>query len=174
MQFNPKCNIVVSVDESGMMEYWRPSFEDESKGFTTATAPDVAFELKSETDLYEFKKAKCAPKSLTFAHDYSNFATYSMQDRQVRIFKFSSGKLIRKYDESLDTITEMQQAGTAFATLEEMEFGRRLSTEKEMETDGGGQVSTSNVRKFQLTQCLMNQETSFYIQLFWESKWSIS
>jgi peptidylprolyl isomerase domain and WD repeat-containing protein 1 len=30
-------------------------------------------------------------------------------DRQVRIFKFLTGKMIRKYDESLAVVSEMQQ-----------------------------------------------------------------
>lgn len=57
----------------------------------------------------------------------------SMPDRQVRIFKFLSGKVYRKYDESLKTITEMQQAGTSLRKLDDMEFGRRLAVDKELE-----------------------------------------
>lgn len=34
-----------------------------------------------------------------------------MSDRQVRVFKFATGKMIRKYDETLETISEMQQVG---------------------------------------------------------------
>jgi hypothetical protein len=33
-------------------------------------------------------------------------------DRQVRIFRFATGKLYRKYDESLAVLSEMQQART--------------------------------------------------------------
>lgn len=47
-----------------------------------------------------------------------------------------SGKLLRKYDESLEAIQEMQQAGTAIYQVETMEFGRRLAMEKEFELPG--------------------------------------
>ena len=40
------------------------------------------------------------------------------------------------YDESLTAIQEMQQAGTAVDKVEDMEFGRRLATEKELELPG--------------------------------------
>jgi peptidylprolyl isomerase domain and WD repeat-containing protein 1 len=56
------------------------------------------------------------------------------------VFDFCSGKLHRIYDESIETIVEMQQAGTALQTLEEVEFGRRLAIEREVE---GPQVRTN-------------------------------
>lgn len=43
--------------------------------------------------------------------------------------------MIRKYDESLSTIQEMQQAGTAIHKVEDMEFGRRIAVERELEKD---------------------------------------
>ena len=59
--------------------------------------------------------------------------TFSLPDRQIRVFSFLKGKLTRKYDESLAAIQEMQQAGTAVYKVEDMEFGRRLAVEKEIE-----------------------------------------
>lgn len=59
-----------------------------------------------------------------------------MPDRQIRIFSFLTGKLTRKYDESLAAIQEMQQAGTAIYKVEDMEFGRRLAVERELELPG--------------------------------------
>lgn len=41
--------------------------------------------------------------------------------------------MTRKYDESLAAIQEMQQAGTAVYRVEDMEFGRRLAVERELE-----------------------------------------
>ena len=43
--------------------------------------------------------------------------------------------MLRKYDESLQAIQEMQQAGTAVYRVEDMEFGRRLAIEKEVDAD---------------------------------------
>jgi peptidylprolyl isomerase domain and WD repeat-containing protein 1 len=62
--------------------------------------------------------------------------TFSLPDRQVRIFSFLTGKLARKYDESLTAIQEMQQAGTAVYKVDDMEFGRRLALERELEMPG--------------------------------------
>lgn len=52
------------------------------------------------------------------------------------MFSFLTGKLTRKYDESLAAIQEMQQAGTAVYKVEDMEFGRRLAMERELELPG--------------------------------------
>jgi peptidylprolyl isomerase domain and WD repeat-containing protein 1 len=124
--FNDAYNCVVSADESGMIEYWRASDG-------TFEKPDNVFELKSSTNLFEFKKAKSTPSSITISPSGKQFATISFPDRQVRVFDFGTGKLYRKYDESLSTITDMQQAGTALYTLDAVEFGRRLAVERELE-----------------------------------------
>jgi peptidylprolyl isomerase domain and WD repeat-containing protein 1 len=85
--------------------------------------------------LYELKKSKGIPSSLEFSPDGQYFVTYGLIDRIVRVWKFSTGKLYRKYDESLQVISEMQQAGTAAIKLDDMEFGRRLAAERELETN---------------------------------------
>ncbi|RKP34278.1 peptidyl-prolyl cis-trans isomerase cyp15 [Dimargaris cristalligena] len=127
MTFNPLRNCVVSVDSAGMCEYWTPEAP------TFELPSQLGFRFKSETDLYEFKKGKCVPTSLTFSPDYNHFVTLNVDDRQIRVFKFDTGKLIRKYDESLDTISNMQQAGTCIYKLDPMEFGRRRSVELELQ-----------------------------------------
>lgn len=61
------------------------------------------------------------------------------------MFHFTSGKLMRKFDESLPIISEMQQAGTAVHKLDDMEFGRRFAVERDIEAaKGGGQSATVN------------------------------
>lgn len=123
--FNGEYDCAVSVDESGMIEYWRPSGAYEK--------PDNVFRYKSSTDLFEFKKVKSLPTSLNMSPTGSYFAAYSFPDRKIRVFDFVSGKLYRTYDESIVTLIEMQQAGTAVQKLEEVEFGRRLAVERELE-----------------------------------------
>lgn len=126
MAFNNAYNCVVSADESGMLEYWRPGGNYEK--------PDNVFEYKSSTDLFEFKKAKTVPASITVSPTGTQFATISFPDRKIRVFDFPTGKLYRTYDESIQTIEEMQQAGTALQKLEDVEFNRRLATEREIDT----------------------------------------
>ena len=95
-------------------------------------------------------QTKSLPDSITFSPSGSHFATTSLlTDRQVRIFSFLSGKLHRKYDESLQAVQELQQAGSSASAsastsaaedgpgvlnmkLDEMEFGRRLAVEREL------------------------------------------
>ncbi|CAG8473316.1 2335_t:CDS:10 [Acaulospora colombiana] len=126
MAYNELYHCVVSADVSGMVEYWKPE-----EPFDLPKT--ISFEYKSDTDLYEFKKARTIPTSLTFSPDYKQFVTMSTGDRQVRVFKFESGKMVRKYDESLAVMVEMQQAGTTIYKLDDMEFGRRLAVERELE-----------------------------------------
>lgn len=126
LAFNNAFDCVVSADESGMIEYWRA-------GDGSFEKPDNVFELKSSTNLFAFKKAKSIPTAITISPSGEQFATVSFPDRQVRVFEFATGKLYRRYDESLATVTEMQQAGTAPYHLDEVEFGRRLGVERELE-----------------------------------------
>lgn len=51
MAYNNDYDCVVSVDEGGMVEYWRPSGDYQK--------PDNVFSMKSSTDLFDFKKV-CA------------------------------------------------------------------------------------------------------------------
>jgi len=126
MAYNNAYDCVVSADENGMVEYWQPSGSYEK--------PSTVFDMKSNTSLFEFRKAKSVPSSITISPTGTQFATLSFPDRKVRIFDFGSGKLHRTYDESIATITEMQQAGTLSSEpLEAVEFGRRIAVERELE-----------------------------------------
>lgn len=126
MAFNNAFDCVISADEGGIIEYWSPSSNFEK--------PNNVFELKSSTSLFEFRKAKSVPSSITISPTGEQFATFSFPDRQIRVFDFPSGKLYRTYDESLQTIIDMQEAGTALERLDEVEFGRRLAAERELDS----------------------------------------
>jgi peptidylprolyl isomerase domain and WD repeat-containing protein 1 len=125
MAYNPAFDCVLSADESGMVEYWTPRDNFDK--------PETVFQMKSSTSLFEFRKARSAPSCISISPSGHQFATFSFPDRRVRVFDFASGKLHRSYDESLTTITDMQQAGTALQKLEEVEFGRRMATERELD-----------------------------------------
>ncbi|KAK1837322.1 peptidyl-prolyl cis-trans isomerase cyp15 [Podospora conica] len=125
MVFNGSYDCVISADDGGMIEYWQPSGSYEK--------PDSVFQFKSATNLFEFKKAKSHPTSITLSPDGSRFATLSFPDRKIRLFDFASAKLQRTYDESLQVIEEMHQAGTALQKLEAPEFARRLAQERDID-----------------------------------------
>ncbi|KAL9113677.1 MAG: hypothetical protein Q9227_002122 [Pyrenula ochraceoflavens] len=126
MAYNDAYDCVVSADSSGMVEYWQPREPFEK--------PTSVYKMKSATSLFDFKKSRSVPASITMSPSRNQFATISFPDRQIRIFDFASAKVHRVYDESLQTITDMQQAGTAIVKLEEVEFGRRMAVEREIDS----------------------------------------
>ncbi|KAK9463646.1 uncharacterized protein V1516DRAFT_698232 [Lipomyces oligophaga] len=131
--FNAVYNCAVSVDNKGLVEYWRPGSSTSSTDAEYEQPEDLSFEYKSSTDLYEFRKNKCVPTCLDFSRDGKRFVTWSMPDRQIRIFDYKTGKLHRKYDESITVAYDMQQTGTAVRVLDDVEFRRRISGEQELE-----------------------------------------
>ncbi|EMD39875.1 hypothetical protein CERSUDRAFT_112125 [Gelatoporia subvermispora B] len=131
MTYSDRYDTVISADEGGFIEYWQPT-----EPFELPKNVPGLWSYKSTTDLYEFKKSKSTPTCITLSPDSSSFVTFSLPDRQIRIFSFLSGKLTRKYDESLAAMQEMQQAGTAIYRVDDMEFGRRLAVERELELPG--------------------------------------
>ena len=125
LAYNPAHDCAVSADETGSVEYWTPGGTHEK--------PPGCFEYKSSTSLFEFKKSKATPTSITFSPNGSQLVTFSFPDRKVRVFDFLSGKLYRTYDESITTLNEMQQAGTALQKLDDVDFGRRLAVERDID-----------------------------------------
>jgi peptidylprolyl isomerase domain and WD repeat-containing protein 1 len=124
--YNSTYDCAISTDNGGMVEYWQPNGSYEK--------PSNIFEYKSSTSLFEFKKAKSVPTSLTISPTGSQFSTFSFPDRKIRIFDFLTGKLYRTYDESIATLNTMQQAGSSLSTLTDLEFGRRIATEQSLDT----------------------------------------
>ncbi|KAK5990638.1 Peptidyl-prolyl cis-trans isomerase cyp15 [Cladobotryum mycophilum] len=127
MTFNDEYDCVVSADDKGMVEYWQPSGNYEK--------PSNVFEYKSSTNLFDFKKAKSIPTCLTISPNGKSLAVFSLPDRKIRIFDFATAKLHREYDESLQVIEDMQRAGTSGQKLDNVEFGRRLAQERDIESD---------------------------------------
>lgn len=126
MAFNDVYDCVLSADENGMIEYWRPSGSYDK--------PDNVFEYKSSTNLFDFKKAKTIPSCITISPNGKTFASMSFPDRKVRLFDFASAKLHRTYDESLQALEEMQQAGAQSQKVDAVEFGRRMAQERDVES----------------------------------------
>lgn len=124
--YNAAFDCAVSADASGAVEYWQPSEPYEK--------PEGVFQIKSSTNLFEFKKAKSAPCSMSVSPSGHQLATFSFPDRKIRLFDFASGRLHRSYDESIETLLSMHQAGTEMAKLEEHDFTRRLAVERDLDS----------------------------------------
>lgn len=78
-QYNSTFEVAVSVDKSGILEYWTGPKTDYK--FPKC----VQFDSKLDTDLYEFAKNKTFPTGLCFSPDGKKFATLSA-DRKVIIY----------------------------------------------------------------------------------------
>lgn len=91
LEYNMLHNCMVSADDTGMIEYWQPvePFQKPSEG---------VFGLKSETDLYMFRKKKQSLDQLTISPDGKRFAVAI--DEKAYLFSFAKGKLIREYEDT--------------------------------------------------------------------------
>ncbi|KAF5291755.1 hypothetical protein FQA39_LY14243 [Lamprigera yunnana] len=123
IKYNPRFHFVVSFDKAGMLEYWS------NLKYEFQIPTNVQFESKLETDLYEFAKTKSVLYDLCFSPDGLRFATIA-SDRRVRIFNSLTGKIVRILDETLPRFVELQQANQQ---LPNMEFGRRMAVERDLE-----------------------------------------
>ena len=105
-----KC-FVISADTRGIIEYW------DTESFELPGRRSVAFERKTDTDLYELCKARTRPESLCVSPSGEHFVV-SGADRLIRVFDVARGKLLRKYDESLATYAGVD--ATRLATEREL------------------------------------------------------
>ncbi|CAG4947959.1 unnamed protein product [Colias eurytheme] len=131
IKYNPVFETAVSVDKAGIVEYWTgPKHEYQFP-------KNVRFTSKLDTDLFDFLKNKTYPTALAFSPDGKKMASISL-DRKVRIFHFLTGKLHKVLDESLQRYQELQHQTQQ---LPNMEFGRRMATERELEKSDAAQLA---------------------------------
>ncbi|ODM89522.1 Peptidylprolyl isomerase domain and WD repeat-containing protein 1 [Orchesella cincta] len=123
LKYNPVFETVLSVDSKGMIEYWTGSKYD------FEFPKNVQFDSKLDTDLFLFVKDNVNVLSLTISPNGRLFAAAGA-NRKIYVFKFLTGKLMRIFDESLQSITEFQQKSQF---IPPMEFGRRMAVERELE-----------------------------------------
>ncbi|KAJ2741078.1 Peptidyl-prolyl cis-trans isomerase cyp15 [Coemansia sp. BCRC 34301] len=134
MVYSAAFESIISVDKGGMIEYW--SVNEPHK-----LPPTVGFSLKSQTDLYEFKKSKCVPNSLVLSPDSGLFACTSVDDSAIRVFNVFTGKLYRKHSESIGASNAIQHSDKIRnLRLDDMEFGRRLAVENELLKSAAGKL----------------------------------
>ncbi|KAH8862753.1 Peptidylprolyl isomerase domain and WD repeat-containing protein 1 [Schistosoma japonicum] len=123
LAFNPVYECALSADSDGMLECW--SGPKNNYNFPQT----LKWQYKSDTDFYCLLAAKTFAFSVVFSPSGEILAVLGA-DRKIRLFRFSTGKLIRVYDESLQQYSNLQQTKQL---LPSMEFGRRLAQEKELD-----------------------------------------
>ncbi|KAJ0395697.1 hypothetical protein P43SY_005127 [Pythium insidiosum] len=122
LAYNPVNNCVISGDQRGHIEYWNA----ETYKFPSG---DVKFKFKGETDLYELAKHKTYPTSIDITKSGDSFVV-TATDSQIRVFRFATGKMRRKYDESIIVYEDAHADGTL--ALDALDFGRRAAVEREL------------------------------------------
>ncbi|CAI5704070.1 hypothetical protein KXD40_007555 [Peronospora effusa] len=124
LTFNPVTNCVISADQKGIIEYW------DADSYRFPTDRKVAkFRFKGETNLYELAKNKTYATAIDVSPDGKSFVV-TAKDNQIRVFRFDTGKMRRKYDESLAVFEDAQADDTLH--LDAIDFGRRAAVEREL------------------------------------------
>lgn len=141
MKFNPMYDVVVSTDKSGLLEYWSSETYEFPK--------NVGFQFKTESSLYELSKCKTKAASLDISPNGEYFSVMG-RDRFVRIFKFFTGKLTLKIDDSLEVYEKAQAIESNPNKLDNIDFGKRMAVERELHKSSGskgklGHVPPSNI-----------------------------
>ena len=131
---HPVHDVIVSVDCSGVIDYWS------SSTFTFPSRPVVSFSSKLDTDLYTFARLALLPSSLTFSHSGALFVTTS-PDRLLRLFRFSSGRIVKQFDDSLAALSARQQSGNPVYQLDSIDYGRRMAVEREYDKQSRQQAA---------------------------------
>lgn len=93
VNYNYKYKCFISVDTRGLLEVWCPNTYDLPTG--------LKYKYKSETHLLEFVKNKTIPSCISISKDNELFATFSFPDNLIRVFRFNTGRLLKKFDESI-------------------------------------------------------------------------
>ncbi|XP_003740883.1 peptidylprolyl isomerase domain and WD repeat-containing protein 1 [Galendromus occidentalis] len=123
LRYSPSTNSVISIDKSSFIEIWSgPSTDYKEPGI-------LEFSSKLDTDLFQLMKDKAVATNIAFDRNGNRFAV-TAADRKVRVFNFRNGKLWKKFDESLKTASDAHNENPLMSN---MEFGRRMAMEKDLE-----------------------------------------
>jgi len=134
MRFNAPAGCVISGDAKGVLEVWCAA------SLRAAAPPQVSFRFKADTDLYALAKARTAVGCIEVSADGAQFSVTS-PDRRVRVFRFATGRLRAVLDESLEAAAETQRAGGAALALDDIDYGRRMAVERELDREWAGRAA---------------------------------
>ena len=93
LKFLPELDLVLSSDDSGMIEVWDP----ETYEFPTDNKR-LQYELITSTDFLELAKAKTFALSIAVSNSRDLIVVYA-RDRKIRIFNVLTGKLLKTIEE---------------------------------------------------------------------------
>jgi len=130
IKYNPWLHAVISADQLGNLELWDPDTLEMPS--SKNRKGKLKFSIKSETHLYELLKNQTYAVNINISGDGQLFVA-TCEDGRLRIFRFSTAKMVRAYDESLEMFTAAQSdPNMSDLHLDRFDFGRRIAVEKEM------------------------------------------
>jgi len=130
VKYNPWLHACLSCDKSGALEFWDPDTLTMPTSVTRRKR--LKFEFKGETDMYELMKNQTFAIHIASSPD-GQFFVLTCDDGRLRVFRYSTMKMVRAYDESLEMFTAAQSdPNMAELHLDRFDFGRRVAVEKEM------------------------------------------
>ena len=97
IRFNHHLGLAISTDTEGNIEIWDPeSHELPSSDDDTR----LQFDLLSETDYYALVQDETYALEMQFDQSGQFLAIYA-RDYKIRVFHFTSGRIVRTFDEGL-------------------------------------------------------------------------
>lgn len=125
MKLNIPNAVVVSIDKKGIIEYWNVSDYE-------FPSDKVAFRHKMDTNLFDLLRNKVQSYCLSMNQQGSLFAVVG-SDRKIRIFDFTTGKISRIYDESIEVYNN-NNSNNMKHEIEPADLSRRVAVERELES----------------------------------------
>lgn len=147
MSYSVKYDIVVSTDAKGIIEYWSAGDEDASSvsNITLSSSNNnnrnngksyrprsgiLQFTSKLETDLYELAKLRTIPMTITIDNN-SLYFVITATDKRIRLYQFTTGKLLYTLDESIPSYDHARQYEQQYLEIEENDYNRRKIVEEQ-------------------------------------------
>jgi len=125
IKYNPWLHAVLSADKTGCLELWDPDTLEMPTNKNRRGK--LKFSFKSETHLYELLKNKTFAIHIGLSGDGQLFVL-TCDDGRLRLFRFSTAKMVRAYDESLEMFTAAQSdPNMSDLHLDRFDFGRRIA-----------------------------------------------
>lgn len=123
MTFSSLYCCVVAVDTDGRLYMWNPHSPE--------LPPFEYLATRASTHLDDLQKSSAVALSITLSHRQDFLSIYG-SDHHVRIFRLSTGRLYRKYDESLAVYKRLFVAGKLAKDMDKDEFENRCRVEDEL------------------------------------------
>ena len=151
MQYSNKYDIVISADAKGMIEYWSANDDINNGNSTSLTSTTITksyrpragilqFSSKLETDLFELAKLRILPMTITIDQQ-SLFFVITATDKRIRLYQFTTGKLLYTLDETISMYDNARTQNQEFLEIDEHDYQYRKTIEE--------QYITMYIKKYQ-------------------------